>query len=184
MACLGGEAGGSGGVGEQSLLRMVSGHVPGRTGCGVKVVMPMLVKGVIGVGYGVDQTIVQHLGGSCRACQGVSTSSTCLDLMLCKANRAHATEHAHVHAHRAVSGAHAFCSTCGHEVMHSCVRSSDAMKRQSKFDLAVCSNEQCCKGKGKAGLTGREVGRVQHGAEVHFMPHISSSTGVGVAIHL
>ena len=110
MACLGGEAGGSGGVGEQSLLRVVSGHVPGRTGCGVKVVMPMLVKGVIGVGYGVDQTVVQHLGGSCRACQGVSTSSTCqgvstssrcLDLMLCKANRAHATEHAHVHAYRA-----------------------------------------------------------------------------------
>ena len=35
-----------------------------------------------------------------------------------------------------------------------------------------------------AGLTGREVGRVQHGAEVHFVPHISSSTRVGVAIHL
>ncbi len=77
MACLGGEAGGSGGVGEQSLLRVVSGHVPGWTGCGIKVIMPMLVKCIIGVGYGVDQTIVQHLGGTCRACQGVSTSSTC-----------------------------------------------------------------------------------------------------------
>ncbi len=91
MTCLGGEAGGSGGVGEQSLLRVVSVHVPGRTGCSIKVVMPMLVKCVVGVSYGVDQTIVQHLGGSCRVCQGVSTSSTCLDLMLCKANTAQAT---------------------------------------------------------------------------------------------
>ena len=104
LACLGGKAGGSGGVGEQSLLRVVSGHVPGRTGCGIKVIMPMLVKCVIGVSYGVDQTIVQHLGGTCRGmprsqhiqhmprsqhiqhmprsqhintCQGVSTCSTC-----------------------------------------------------------------------------------------------------------
>jgi len=76
------------------------------------------------------------------------------------------------------------------------------MKQQSQFDLAVCSNEHCHmadfkgkgegegegegkgKGKGFAGLTGREVGRVQHGTEVHFVPHISSCTGVGVAIHL
>ena len=32
-------------------------------------------------------------------------------------------------------------------------------------------------------LTGREVGRVQHGAEVHFVPDISSCAGIGVAIH-
>ncbi len=55
-------------MGKQSLLRVVSGHVPGRTGCGIKVVMPMLVKCIIGVSYGVDQTIVQHLGGTCREC--------------------------------------------------------------------------------------------------------------------
>ena len=96
----------------------------------------------------------------------------------------------------AQSGTKAFCSICAYKVMHSCVKSSNAIKRQSQFDLAVCSNEHCHmadfkgqqegkgKGKGSAGLTGREVGRVQHGAEVHFVPHISSSTGVGIAIHL
>ena len=32
-------------------------------------------------------------------------------------------------------------------------------------------------------LTGSEVGWVQHGAKVHLVPDISSSAGVGVAIH-
>ncbi len=152
-------------MGKESLLRVVGVHVPGRTGCGIKVVMPMLVKCIIGVGYGVDQTIVQHLGGSCRACQAVSTSSTCLDLMLCKANMAQATK-ACACKHRissapvglavwpqlknapsticateqtALSGADAHSSTCAHKVMHGCVKSSNAEKRQLQRDLAVCS---------------------------------------------
>ena len=142
-------------MGKQSLLRVVSVHVPGRTGCGVKVVVPMLVKCVIGVGYGVNQTIVQHLGGSCRACQAISTSSTCLNLLLCKANMVQATKHTFallwgINEHSfgaccqgsstkcaklateqiALSDADAFCSICAHEVMHGCVRSSNAMKQQ------------------------------------------------------
>ena len=32
-------------------------------------------------------------------------------------------------------------------------------------------------------LTGSEVGWVQHSTEVHLVPYISGSAGVGVAIH-
>lgn len=34
------------------------------------------------------------------------------------------------------------------------------------------------------GLTRYKVGRVQHGTEVHFVPDICCSAGIGVAIHL
>ena len=53
-------------MGEHASLGVVSGHVPGGAGCGVKVIMPVLVKGVVGVGYGVDESIVQHLRWSCK----------------------------------------------------------------------------------------------------------------------
>lgn len=66
IAYLGGEVGGSGGVGEQTLLGVVSGHVPGGACCGVKVIVPMLVVSVVGVVNCVDQTIVEHLGWSCN----------------------------------------------------------------------------------------------------------------------
>lgn len=33
-------------------------------------------------------------------------------------------------------------------------------------------------------LTDSKVGWIKHGAEIHLVPDISSSTGIGVAIHL
>ena len=63
---LGGEAGGSGGVGEHTPLGVVCGHVPRGACCSVKVIVPVLVKGVVGVIHSVDQTIVEHLWRSCN----------------------------------------------------------------------------------------------------------------------
>ena len=101
---------------------------------------------------------IQHMSRS-QHVQGVSTYSTCLDLMLCNmANMAQATKQCMcmLTEQDSQSGASAFCSICAYEAMHSCVQSSNAMKRQSQFDLAVCSNEHChmadFKGKGKGGL--------------------------------
>ena len=69
------KAGGSGWVGEQPSLGVVGAHVPRRACCGIKVVVPVFVKGVIGVGHSVDQPIVKHLGGSCNA-------TTCTSVLL------------------------------------------------------------------------------------------------------
>ena len=54
-------------MGKQTLLGSVSGEIPWRAGCGIKVIVPVLVESVVGVGYGVYQPIVQHLWGSCIA---------------------------------------------------------------------------------------------------------------------
>ena len=53
-------------MGEHTPLGVVCGHVPRGAGCGVEVIMPMLVKGVVGVIYSVDQPIMEHLGRSCN----------------------------------------------------------------------------------------------------------------------
>ena len=63
LAC---EVGGSWGVGEHTPFGVVRGHVPGGACCGVKVIVPVLVKSVVGVFYCVDQSIVEHLGWSCN----------------------------------------------------------------------------------------------------------------------
>ena len=66
MTDLGSEAGGSGGMGEHTPLGVVCVHVPGGACCGVKVIMPVLVKGVVGVVHRVDQTVMEHLRRSCN----------------------------------------------------------------------------------------------------------------------
>ena len=50
---------------KKARLGVVCGHVPWGTCCGIKVIVPVLVKGVVGVGYVVDQAVVQDLGWSC-----------------------------------------------------------------------------------------------------------------------
>lgn len=65
-ANLGSEAGGSGGMGEHTPLGAVCGHVPGGACRGIKVIMPVLVKGVVGVIHSVNQPIVEHLRRSCN----------------------------------------------------------------------------------------------------------------------
>ena len=52
---------------EHTPLGVVSGHVPRRAGRGVKVIVPVLVKSVVGIGYFIDQAIVQDLGWSCSS---------------------------------------------------------------------------------------------------------------------
>lgn len=66
MSDLSGEAGGSGGVGEHTPLGAVCGHVPRGACCGIKVIVPVLVKGVVCVIHCVDQSIVEHLWRSCN----------------------------------------------------------------------------------------------------------------------
>ena len=53
-------------MGEHTPLGAVCRHVPGGACCGVKVVMPVLVKGVVGVVHSVNQTIMEHLRRSCN----------------------------------------------------------------------------------------------------------------------
>lgn len=53
-------------MGKQTLLGVVCGHVPGGACCGVKVIVPVLVKGVVGALHRVDQPVVKHLGWSCN----------------------------------------------------------------------------------------------------------------------
>lgn len=60
------KAGGSGRVGKQPPLGVVCAHVPRRACCGIKVIVPVLVKGVVRVGHSVDEAIVKHLGRSCN----------------------------------------------------------------------------------------------------------------------
>lgn len=65
MPDLGFEGGGSGGVGKEALLGVVCAHVPWGTSCCIKIVMPVLVKGVVGVGYCVNQAVVEDFRWSC-----------------------------------------------------------------------------------------------------------------------
>ena len=53
-------------MGEQTPFGVVIGHVPGGACCGIKIIVPVLVKGVVGVLHGIDQTIMEHLGRSCN----------------------------------------------------------------------------------------------------------------------
>lgn len=68
-------------MGEQAPLGAVSAHVPGGACGGIKVIVPVLVKSVVGVGYSVDQAVVQHLWGVCSANTAVSDcAGLCLAL--------------------------------------------------------------------------------------------------------
>lgn len=56
---------------EEPALRHFSVHVPGRAQGGIKVIVPVLVKGVLCPGNLVLEAIVQHLGRHCtqECCQ-------------------------------------------------------------------------------------------------------------------
>lgn len=54
-------------------LGVVCSQVPGRTCCGIKVIVPVLVKCIVGVVHCVDQTIMEHLGRSCNISDKVKT---------------------------------------------------------------------------------------------------------------
>ena len=83
-ADLGSEGGSPGRVWEEPLLGVTCTHLPWGADCCVKVVVPVLVKLVGGVGYCVNQAIVQDLWRSCSVKRQWSSAAVCsCNDMLC-----------------------------------------------------------------------------------------------------